>query len=74
MMIVTIYEYDTKDGVIWSPNGSGITHHGKDCPRLSALEVRCERINPNDFLKLSKVQSGGRRMFITPTMTRVMTG
>lgn len=51
MMIVTIYEYDTKDGPIWSPNGCGIRHHGKDCPRLSELEVKCDRMTPNDFFK-----------------------
>lgn len=50
-MIVTIYKYDTKDGPIWSPNGLGIRHHGKDCARLSELEIRCERMAPNDLFE-----------------------
>ena len=51
MMIASIYEYDTGNGTIWSPNGCGIRHHGKDCPRLSELEVKCERMTPDDFFK-----------------------
>lgn len=51
MMIASIYEYDTGNGTIWSPNGCGIRHYGKDCPRLSELEVRCERMTPDDFFK-----------------------
>lgn len=51
MMITSIYEYDTGNGVIWSTNGCGIMHHGKDCPRLSEIEVKCERMTPDDFFK-----------------------
>lgn len=50
-MITAIYEYDTGESIIWSPNGSGIMYHGKDCPRLSALEVKCDRMSPNDFFE-----------------------
>ena len=51
-MIVTIYEYETKDGAVWSPNGCGIRHHGKDCTRLSELEVRCERMSDSEFFEV----------------------
>jgi hypothetical protein len=51
MMIKSIYEYDTGDGIVWSPNGCGIEHHKKDCPRLSELEVRCERMSDSDFFE-----------------------
>lgn len=50
-MIKSIYEYDTGDGIVWSPNGCSIEHHKKDCPRLSELEVRCERMSDSDFFE-----------------------
>lgn len=74
MMIKSIYEYDTGDGIIWSPNGCGIEHHKKDCPQLSELEVRCERMSDSDFLRLSKALSGERLIYTTQTKTPAMTG